>query len=480
MLRRRPSVRSSLALLLLLVGHLLAASPLLGGTVYVAFAGDGEIEGLSLQTFLVVTNPTDELKFVALDFRPAAVFEPGVINGEQPGDDLEPEVHGIPPGQTRMFTGLSGDLDTVGLLEVTGDDVLVVDARLQVTPPSGPPRIVQLPVVTSDNAQPRNEVHVLPGWYRDENLRTSYGLINLADASNQCTVQLRALLGDNLTEPAVLTLEPSSMIFLTDPLGGIGIFSISESRLEVSCSEPSYSYVLVTDLSTGDIVRRGAAVDLASALGSDFGDDDTSDPGDPGDDPGGSGGGGGTPDGQGVIIETAPGLVRMRVPGLVHAPSRGNDRWIYRLDLPNLSTIDSMTATVRVRTGPWGALRVRPQHHLLQISNPRWGDGAWDFWVRPDRTDGVVQTGLLVTRGLNSGNEVVRGTMNGLPNNFQVSVNQNGRRLDGHGLSVTQGFPPRSGPLVIQLGANLGVSHDPKVPSYGWQWFDLEIEIRGR
>ncbi|HVS66501.1 MAG TPA: hypothetical protein VMT85_23695 [Thermoanaerobaculia bacterium] len=474
MLARSPLVRPPLALRLLplLLVLIAAASPVLGGTVYVAFVGDGEVDGVSLETTLVVSNPTDDLRFVSLDFLP------GIVDGVRLEVDPSPEIYGIPARQTRVFTGLSRDLGTIGLLEVTGDDQLVVDARLRVTTDSGESRLVQLPVVGSDHVQEPNKLHVLPGWYRDDSQRTSFALINLSPAANECSLDLRALLGEPLMDTVVLTLPPVSMFYSSDPLAGIGVPATAESRLEVTCREPSYSYVLVTDLETGDVVRRGAAVDLTSSLNSEF-EDDTSDPADPGDDPG-SGGGGGNP-GEGVIVESGPGFVRMRVPGVVHAPTRGNDRWIYRLDLPGISTIDSLTATVVVRTGPWGTLRTRPQHHLLQISNARWGDGGWDFWVRPDRTAGLTQTGLLATRGRGLHNEVVRGTMSGLPNNFRVSINQNGRRLDGHGLSLNQGvFPPRTGPLFIQLGANLGIPHDPKVPSYGWVWRDLEIEIRGR
>ncbi|HVS12701.1 MAG TPA: hypothetical protein VMV46_02160 [Thermoanaerobaculia bacterium] len=467
---RRSLARAARAALVPLL-VLLASSPALGGTVYVALAADGEIGGVFYETTLVISNPTDELRFVALD------FHPGFVDGKQVQADPKPAIHGLPPRQTRIFTGLTRGLATLGMLEVTGDDLLAVDARLRVTTKGGRSGVIQLPVIGSDHLREPGKLYVLPGWYRDSSRRTSFGLINPTTATSQCTVELFGVSGNSLLGTTVLSVPPVGLIFLSDALGVAGVVAAAEARMHIACDAPWYAYGLVTDLDTGELVRRDAAVDLISTLSSEFADD-TGDPGDPGDQPGS--GGAGNP-GVGVVVETGPGLVRLRVPGVVHAPARGNDKWVYRLELPGISTIDSISATVVVRTGPWGALRSRPQHHLLQISNARWGDGGWDYWVRPDRTDGVVQNGLLVTRGRNAGNEVVRGTLSRLPNSYRIAVNQSGRSVQAEGLRINQGiFPPRSGPLFIQLGADLGASHDPKVPSYGWVWRDLVVEVRGR
>jgi hypothetical protein len=410
------------------------------------------------------------VRLLALDFLP------GTINGSRLDLDVKPTILAIPARESRVLTGLTRGIGTLGLVEVTGDDRLVIDARLRVSAGKGPAQEVQLPVISSENQFDSGALTVLPGWYRDSSRRTSVGLVNLSNVSNQCHIDIVNLRGKPLSGGIEISLPPLSLSYWSDALAAAGIQGAAEARLQLACAGPSYAYSLITDRASGELVLRRASRDLTSTLQGTFSNDGVDDESDP-DDPGS-----GTPDlPSGAVIETGAGFVRLRIPGLVHAPTRGKSKWIYQLDLPGITTIDRITASVTVDTGAWGKQRDRPQHHLLQVSNARWGDGGWDYWVRPDRTPGVVQNGLLVTRGRNAGNEVKRGTLSQLPKRYSVRVVQSGKAVAGEGLEITRGvLPPREGPVFIQLGADLGAGHDPKVPSYGWKWRDLEIEIRGR
>lgn len=192
------------------------------------------------------------------------------------------------------------------------------------------------------------------------------------------------------------------------------------------------------------------------------------------------------------VITTEPGLVRLEVAGLVHAPREGDadPRRIIRLELPGIDWIESIDARVSVEPGPWGELRDRPQHHLLQVSRERWGDGGWDVWVRPAGDDRSLW-GLTVARGRGEGNEVDRISAPaietigihasqqspsgvGAPGGARISL------LNPAPLTVEGMVLPTAGPIEIQLGANLGPQNDPRVPSYGWVWRNLVVEVRGR
>lgn len=449
--------QARLGLLLVLIGVQVASA----GTVLVPFAADGAAGGLVYDTSVAVTNPTTEVLFVSLDFRP------GVVDGVAIEQDLEPVVESIGPGETRYFSGLSQGLDTLGLLEVTGDDALVVDVRVRVVDAQGRGELVQAPVLASDGLAPGGATIVITGYYRDDNRRMTLGLANGSVAENPCEVQFEGREGQALSVPISLTLPPRTLAYWSDALGAAGVAQVAEGRFQMTCEQPAYAFSLFVDVDTGEVVRRDPSIALASSLIAS----EEANLGGPSDEQGTA------------VVETGPGLVRLRVDGVVHAPERGRSApvWLHELDLPGLSTIESITASVVVETGTWGSQRDRPQHHLLQISKDRWGDGGWDFWIRPDREEGLTLRGLLASRGRGEGNEVARDTEVGRPDLYPVNIEQQGNAVRGEGLALSSGVQlPRSGPLFVQLGARLGESNDPKVPSWGWVWRDLLIEVRGR
>jgi hypothetical protein len=243
----------------LLAASCLSASAATAGTIYVALASNMVRDGVEYRTVLEVSNPA----LVPHSF--TTHFIEAFRDGTDRGDEVQAPIV-VPPGRTLLFTGLGAE-GARGMLEVTGDPELVFHARLvSVLDGVEDPVGGRVPVITSQNVVGGGQRFNVLGILRDERRETTFGIVNLAQAANQCSVDLIGADGVPRIQTAVLSLPALSANQWDDVLGIVGIGQATMIRAQVQCSGPAYAYAFVIDAESGTVAGIDVAQTAASQL----------------------------------------------------------------------------------------------------------------------------------------------------------------------------------------------------------------------
>ncbi len=246
-------------LALLLLPCLLAA-PAFAGTLYVPFAADFELGGMSYQTWVWATNHhTAEpatIEYLNLD-----TFTIGTDR-----EDIEPVELMIPPGETMILVSEANQ----GMIEVFAPLDVYVQARL--VPVGEDPAAghgIEVPVISSDNVIPAGGRAHLLGWERRADGAEAYsnfGLLNLGHQEANCFVDVLrgdgALIADNVPLP----LSPLSHLHFEHALSLLGLSEAVDWRTVVTCDQKFYSYLSLYYPTTGRLAFVGPAPSGASEL----------------------------------------------------------------------------------------------------------------------------------------------------------------------------------------------------------------------
>jgi hypothetical protein len=225
------------------------AGPAFGGTVYVPVITSLGENGVPYETRISISNAGGE----PAEF--TATFLDVDSDGTTRADEGQTIL--IKAGSTFQITPEPG---FVGLLEVTGDDDLIYDARLVGMLGNHETLGEQVPVISSANTASANTRAYLQGWMRDPDHIANFGIVNLGRESTFCSVDLRRKGGAPLVKDVLVPVKPLSHLHLGDDvLGLLGEFE--DVRASVKCEQPFYTYA-ATFRDSGEV-----AVIRHSALG---------------------------------------------------------------------------------------------------------------------------------------------------------------------------------------------------------------------
>ncbi|HVT15789.1 MAG TPA: hypothetical protein VHQ90_06335 [Thermoanaerobaculia bacterium] len=219
---------------------LAAFSPALAGGVFVPIASNLSLGGALYTTKVWVTNPAGAQR----RFQTAFIAE-GTDGTQQ---QLSSNIF-VPAGGTVLLTDVA-PAGQLGMLEVTGANILVVNARLDVLGPNGAVlSSANVPAVSQANAVAAGVSAHLQGLQRGgDGSLTNLSVINLADTRTQCTVKAFRADNSQIGRSAIIALKPLSRREFADALAILGESSIKDARFEVNCDQQFFAYATVLQL----------------------------------------------------------------------------------------------------------------------------------------------------------------------------------------------------------------------------------------
>jgi hypothetical protein len=302
-------IRNTLSLLLV-VGVILAA-PSYAGTLYVPIVAT-EVDGISFETMVSVTNPTPT------DAQYSTYFIPRGSDGTVRDEQNPPGTFLLLGNQTVPMPYAPAD---VGVLEIDTDSQLVYQARLEGNR-DGVVVSTPLPIVSEKELFQANEVAYLQGWARNSSQATAFGILNLGRAEAECLVDVVRRNGVRLVDDFHLTLPPLGQLQFDDPLAFLNENG-SELWTSVRCDQPFYAYGVAVYPGSNEIrtIFPSTSGNLAIA--------DTSDP-----------------------AGCSPEAVCFEKPGTFYVPVTGDPRRQYYLDVP-AGRYSKVRLRMEVRHGGW-------------------------------------------------------------------------------------------------------------------------------
>lgn len=436
----------------------LVASPLWAGAVYVPYAADITVGGVSYETQVWASNRGSAAR------RFFSVFIPGGGNGTD-REGITPAAVGVPAGASVLATGVAPD-DAFGMLEISGAPQLLISARLVPVGQGGGRLGGHLPVISSENLVAANDTVSLQGLARDATRVSDLLVVNIAQAAASCSVSNFLADGSTLGSTAQISLAPLTVNRYEDVLGILGRQVASGVRVAITCNQSFYAFALATDAGNGNVTVIEPGESLTSALIVPGTDD-----------------GGGTP---GPCPDTS---ICFSLPGTVWIPQRGNSflRETFALDNGEYT---KARLKLDVQLGNWqqpidglhgmfwlainrhfrllgflaargpGSSSVRFRHgiDMSATEKPKFDVGATFI---PGQTYKIDFLYDAINRNLDlkvfdsSGNVVVRIT-------DRTNV---GRIRIGNGED-----------LVLDLGGIEGANPN-EPPPYGWQYRNVELEV---
>ena len=142
----------------------------------------------------------------------------------------------------------------VGYIEVSGDDDLIVSARMVILNSRNKERIGdEIPILSETNVVGGLKTANLIGLRRlPEAWQTDFYLLNLGSTPGSCGVQIYRRGGQLIFDVVIDDIPPLGMWSFTDAFKAIGRPTISEARFAVTCSQASYPFAIHRNLSTAD------------------------------------------------------------------------------------------------------------------------------------------------------------------------------------------------------------------------------------
>jgi hypothetical protein len=252
-------MKTSRALLLTLFTFTLLAplgwaTPASAGTVYVPLATNSDIAGSRFRTAVWVVNTG------AVTASVQAVFLASEADGRTRTSSTPSLSLQAAPGATALITPTAPDGRT-GMLEITGPNSLVVEARLSNGGLGAP-----LQVVSSSNLLPAGATAHLLALERDRERFTNIGLLNLGQAAARCTARVMQSDGRALGADVQITLPPLSHRQYNDPLPAFGATALTSGRTSITCDRPFFAYSATFRQGGAEVSFGGPSQALDSAL----------------------------------------------------------------------------------------------------------------------------------------------------------------------------------------------------------------------
>ncbi len=433
------------------------ASPAWAGAVYVPYAADITVQGVSYETQVWASNRGSAAR------RFATVFIPNGGSGID-REGVEAGSIGVPAGASVLVTGVAPE-DGFGMLEISGAPQLLISARLVPVGQGGGRLGAHLPVISSENLIAASASASIQGLARDTTRVSDLMVVNVAQTAASCSVSNFLADGTAVGNTAQISLAPLTVNRYEDVLSLLNVPTATGLRITVSCNQSFFAFALATDSANGSITVMEPGQELSSLLQV----------------PGDNGGGGGGPCPSTSICFSQP--------GLVFEPQRGNS---YRRETYPLDNGEYTFARLKlnVTLGQWQ----RPTDGLHGL-----------FWLAINRHFRLL--GFLAARG--PGADAIRfrhGIDISAPEKpkfdvgaifipgqtykidfFYDAIN---RSLDCRVLdsanNVVVRITDRTNVGRIRIGTNEDLTLDlggieganpNEPPTYGWRYGDIELEV---
>ncbi len=214
---------------------LLLAVPAFAGSVYVPYANDVVLGGVTYETQVWLTN-RDTANDQTIEYLHIPTFRDGTER-----EEVEPIEMVLDRGDTVVLAAGEGQ----GMIEFFLPQEVHVDARMVATDGDPEGQGFTVPVVSSDNVvSAGGQAHVL-GWERRGNgatAFTNFGLLNLGHEVANCLVDVIRINGTTAVNDFPIVINPLSHNRWQQALGIVGVSEAAGWRSLVTCDQPFYSY----------------------------------------------------------------------------------------------------------------------------------------------------------------------------------------------------------------------------------------------
>jgi hypothetical protein len=447
-------MKAALAVLALGLALALAPVPASAGSVYVPVLSPSTADGSLHSTEVWVSNPAGAQRAFSTFFIAA-----GTDGSQRSGSPPE-----IPIPARRTFL-LSNVGSAGGLLEIRSGQEVSVEARVINTSPTGLQTAASVPVISAVNTIAAGKVGHLVGLERDatRGILSHLGVVNLGTQSAQCEFKLFRVDGTQIGPTVTLSFLPLSLRQFDDALGTLGEQRIADARAQVSCNQPFFLYSV-------QVNQPLAQVWFLSPSGSTVAD---------------SGGGPPTPgSGNSVVFQKS---------GLLHtAAAPSNPKGTINVPIQSELAVKRLVIDMDWVPGPWNREKIPGNHGIVWLYRGKFRSntianvnafGPNKYTIKMNQNvdlgAGQVTTnevGLQLEQGKRYHLHYV---YDAATNQITAEVSHNGtllKTLRMNGTAQGNVLTVKPPGLIVEFGHYPG-QEGPEIPSWGWSYYDLKIEM---
>jgi hypothetical protein len=391
----------------------------------------------------------------------ATLLLPETDGTKRPGKSPESPV----PAGRSVRIGNIGTPGKVGLLEITADGQMTVEARVSSAAASGQSSQGTAPVISTENLFEPSETAVLNGLGRNDTAgeTTNLGIVNLGTARATCVLRAFRSNGTQISGNISLSFQPLSLRHFADAFALLREPQAADARLEVSCSQPFYAYAEI--VSNSQIVYVVPSASGASGIG--------------------AGGGGNTP------TPTTPGAVAVKYDGVLHTAANGNEKKRIDINLERPITAKKLILEMDFIPGPWNRSKSPGNHAIIWLYRERFrGNTIANVNAFAPKNTLKATQNINLGPGIAEGAEAGVGWEQGKRYHLKYTYDAQNRKvtveLSAGGTLVKKIEFPATSPggvldipsrgLIAEMG-HWGFEPGPEVASYGWQYSNLKIEF---
>lgn len=441
----------------ILLATLGAAGTAQAGTVYVPLPGQSVVGASTYEVQVSIANTA------AAGATVNQALLPSDANGTQRAG-VTAGALSVSAGQTSV---VKPGASFSGMLELSGAADFRYSARLVNVGAGG--LGVDLPIISSSTVTKANGKLSVQGLISAGTRTVDVALVNLATTASQCSVNFARSDGSAIGTTATVSMNPLSHRYFTNVISGlVDASGVADARAQVSCTQDFYSYAVLKNSATGEMVLVQPAASGDSTLG----------------------GGGTTPPPSGGGCGSSN-VTCFDAQGIVHQPTPVNPVGRVTFTIPQ-ATYTRFKMSLDVTVGQWYA--------------PDPAGKALIYWFVIDKN--LDMPGLLYFRGPGSGGytALARHGM-GLTHPqklkivkpFQAQIGRtyhvdNDYDMGNHSYKITitdktsgevtqlvgtpnvSQFTTKAGQhFIIDMGFKEGAVPD-EVPSYNWLYQNIHIE----
>lgn len=394
-------------------------------------------------------------------------YSAAVLQAETDGTKRPGKAPGspIPAGRTLRIGNL-GAPGRVGLLEITADPQMTVEARLNSAAASGQTAQAAVPVISAENLFDASETAVLNGLGRNEltGEHTNLGIVNLGTVRSQCVVRAFRANGTQISGNISLSFQPLSLRHFPDAFALLREPQAADARIEVSCNQPFYPYAEAVSNSQVFYVTPSASG--ASGVG--------------------GGDGGGTP-----TTPNNPGALVVKFDGALHTAAQGNEKRRIDINLESPLTVKKLILDMDFIPGPWNRSKSPANHAIVWLYREKFrGNTIANVNAFSPKSTLKAAQNIDLGPGIAEAAEAGVAWEQGKRYHLKYIYDAQNRRvsveLSAGGQVVKRLSFPATSPggvldipsrgLIVEFG-HWGFEPGPEVASYGWQYSNLKIEF---
>ncbi len=425
-----------------------SALSLQAAPVWVPIVGLEGAAGRTIPTKLWISNDAGATKAYSSVFRQTD----GVVADEA--------LQGNVPAEKAVFFDKASARQQTGLLEIEAAD-LRVDAWIQ-TSRGRQTFMTRVPVISADVLTEGGATAYLNGLSRN---LAKIGLVNLGAEAARCDVDFLRADGNLAAASATVVVAAGTLQQFDDALGVLP--ADQAATAQVSCSQAFYAYAVAVNKATSEVsfstpesaMAVKAAVNTARKAST-------------------------TVDSKGTVVFNAA--------GLLHKASKQNEKAILRIPVPQALALRQMTIDWDVTPGPWSTKNRAGAHALIWMYRGKFRSNtvANVNFYGPNKNFMKVNQNIDLPQGANTNASGSMTLTQGKTYHYHYVYDSASKAIvvtvaqDGHVLkTVRLGTSAANGTLTIPAAGLLtdfghySTQNGPEVPTWGWSYSNLRVEM---